>query len=494
MDENEAQAIQDFERQSADAPQEAASVLLSLAEIDTEKAAQVLYQFEDRDLAADVLLELSDQGTVTTATMLLNMYYWADGPDGVLALLIDAGSENAGTVGGILLAMFASDDIVAGSVTASLAQSDPEVTGNVLLGAAREDSTSLAGIVCLAAGTNAQSVGQALVHSAAQDAGTTQGVLGSVQDDRDCVSDLGSSTPVDAWMPENPPQEGGDSIDDGAWRDVGSPPPIDNILARFAANFPDGPYTDIVSVLDRLSEFRELPEGSIAYDVLSIQPQGFTSDDTPAAHVTMFIDKQWLTANQVHEWSMQFSRYDASTNAWVPTQSKRAREDETNVYFTVTVPGFSIWAIHGSKSPPPVRFVESDLHIDPATIEPGEEVTVSFEVTNQTEEPATYFANLWVSGQIARVEEYPVGPRDTIKVKLPIVVSAEGAHPIRVGSQISAQPLLVENAAPPATVDTSESDRTPLLPILGGLSIAGVILIGAVAVFLLTRRQQRKTA
>ena len=400
-------------------------------------------------------------------------------------------ADNPDDAARVLLTLARTDTAKAAQVLVRL--EDRELAGAVILGAAADDSASTADMVCLAAGTDAQSMGRALGFSAARDAGTTQAALDAAQDDPACVSDLGSTTPVDAWIPETPPQEGGDPVDDDGWRDVGSPPPIDNILAKFPANFPDGPYTDIVSVLDRLSEFADLPEGSVAYDVLDIQPQGFTSDDTPAAHVTMFIDKQWLTANQVHEWSMQFSRYDASTNAWVPTQTKRTREDETNVYFTVTVPGFSIWAVHGSTSVPPVRFVESNLRIDPAMIEPGEESMVSFDVTNQTDESLTYFANLYVGGQINRVAEYSVGPRDTITVSLPLVVTVEGEHTIRVGSQISAQPLVVGEAAaapPPTTPETDEAGGTSLLLIIGGILLVGVLAAGAAGGFLYWRRRQ----
>ncbi len=79
---------------------------------------------------------------------------------------------------------------------------------------------------------------------------------------------------------------------------------------------------------------------------------------------------------------MSFSRYDQATTSWVPTQSKRLWEDEDRVYYSVTVPGFSLWALHGSTEAPQVAFVENDIRISPQTIRAGGAAVVTFKVTN----------------------------------------------------------------------------------------------------------------
>ena len=449
LDADPARAVRDFETRAKSDPQWGASVLLILARRNVGQAAVVLQEIQDQSLSVELLLDNAD--------------------------------VDAETAGQVLIAMFTRDDVVTASFTATAADIDPQVTGQMFVAAARSDSASTGELICLASETNTESVGGALVRAAAGSAGVIQGAIGSAaQSNRACVSRLASVVPVEAWLPENAPQEGADPTGAGQWQDVGSPPPIDNILARFPTSIP-GAYTEIVSVLDRLSEFANLPEGSVTYDVLSITPQDFAGDDTPAAHVTMFIDKQWLTSNQVHEWSMQFSRYEESTDTWVPTQTKRAREDETNVYFTVTVPGFSTWAIHGSQSPPVVKFVEGELRAEPAAVEVGEEATVSLEVTNQTDEPGVYFANLWVNGQIDRVAEYPIGAQETITVDLPFAAGVDGAYEIRVGSEVLASPVLVGNAVLPKTGGASVSGGLLLMLFLAGslLLVAGSAILRA---------------
>ena len=479
-EERRTRAIRNFETRAARDPRWGASVLYPLSQRDMRQAARLLQDIQDQNLTVALLLELvSGRDPSTAAMLLLDMYAMPGGPEAVADLLLDAGAIDPDAAGRILTAMFAQDDVVTGSVTALAADLDPQVMGQVLVGAARDDSASTGLIVCLATETDAGAVGGALVRAAAGSAGIIQGALGSAaQTDAGCVSRLAGVIQVEAWLPEVPPQEGADRTGDGQWQDVGSPPPIDNILARFSGNVP-GAYTEIVSVLDQLAQLANLPEGTSTYDVVSIDPQGFGSDDTVAAHVTMFIDKQWLTANQVHEWSVQFSRYEGSTDSWVPTQSKRVREDETNVYFTVTVPGFSTWAIHGSENPPAVRFVEDGLRVEPAVVDLGQEATVSLEVTNQTDEPGVYFANLWVSGQINRVQEYAIGAQETITVDLPFAASVDGVYDIRVGSEVLPVPVLVGNAVLPDTGDTSISGGMLLMLFLAGslLLIAGSAIL-----------------
>lgn len=481
LDADPARAVRDFENRAKANPQWGESVLFLLAQRNPMKAAVVLQGIQDQSLSVTLLLGLAGRDTDTSARVLLDMHTLDEGPEDVVDLLLDSGQVDADSAGRVLISMFGADDATTGSVTASAADIDPQVTGQVFVAAARGDSASTGDLVCLASETNTQAVGGALVRAAAGDAGVIQGAMGSAaQDDGACVSRLGSVIPVEAWLPESTPQEGADPTGAGQWQDVGSPPPIQNILARFPTNIP-GAYTNIVSVLDQLSESGTLPEDSLTYDVLSIDPQEFTGDDTPAAHVTMFIDKQWLTANQVHEWSMQFSRYEGSTDTWVPTQTKRVSEDETNVYFTVTVPGFSTWAIHGSQSPAEVKFVEGGLRAEPAEVAIGEETTVSLDVTNQTDEPGVYFANLWVNGQIDRVAEYPIAAQETITVDLPFTATMDGAYEIRVGSEVLASPVLVGNAVLPNTGDTSVSGGLLLMLFLAGslLLVAGSVVLRA---------------
>ena len=148
-------------------------------------------------------------------------------------------------------------------------------------------------------------------------------------------------------------------------------------------------------------EAAPLPLDRIPYGYVDIGHENFTNDDVVAAHVTISVEREWLDTNQVHEWSMQFSRFEESTTSWVPTRSKRVRQDDDKVYFSVTVPGFSLWAVHGATDAPVVTFVEDNLRINPQSINAGGAATVSVDVTNRSNSNATYFASLSVEGKSA---------------------------------------------------------------------------------------------
>ena len=78
-------------------------------------------------------------------------------------------------------------------------------------------------------------------------------------------------------------------------------------------------------------------------------------------------------------------------------QAKRVREDESRVYYSVVVPGFSLWAISGSAEAPEVRFRVDDLSIQPDRLREGDEVTITAQVTNLTDEPAEFVGTLWLN-------------------------------------------------------------------------------------------------
>ena len=84
-----------------------------------------------------------------------------------------------------------------------------------------------------------------------------------------------------------------------------------------------------------------------------------------AAAAIAFVDKSWLDSNQVHKWSIQFSRFDENLDAWVPSPSKRIREDEDRLTFAVVVPGFSTFAITGSRDLPDLPFAIANLRVGP---------------------------------------------------------------------------------------------------------------------------------
>ena len=346
--------------------------------------------------------------------------------------------------------MFEENPEQAGEVVGQLADDDPEEAGRVISESAEEDEQAAGQIICSAVDGHSASMGRAVGHAAKANAGSTSNALGTISDDGDCVGQLGSVIPVEPWLPEQAPPEGRDQTGQGTWQDVGSPAPVENVMARFFTPIEDA-HTDITNLDEPPSGIEPLPPDNIPYAYVDIAHDNFTNEDIVTAHATISVEKEWLSSTQVHQWSVQLSRFDPATTAWIPTQSKRIGEDEEKVYYTVTVPGFSLWAIHGSTEPPALTFVEDNLQINRQPIGIGQFTVVSVDVTNTTDAPATYFANLWVDKQINQTSQILIGAGLTQTVSFPLSIDIAGAYQIRVGSQLSQQPLLVEDPAAPVT-------------------------------------------
>ena len=349
-----------------------------------------------------------------------------------------------------ILTLFEENPEQAGEVVGQLADDDPEEAGRVISESAEEDEQAAGQIICSAVGGHSASMGRAVGHAAKENAGSTGNALGTISDDGDCVGQLGSVIPVEPWLPEQAPPEGRDQTGQGTWQDVGSPAPVENVMARFFTPIEDA-HTDITNLDEPPSGIEPLPPDNIPYAYVDIAHDNFTNEDIVTAHATISVEKEWLSSTQVHQWSVQLSRFDPATTAWIPTQSKRIGEDAEKVYYTVTVPGFSLWAIHESTEPPALTFVEDNLQISRQPIGIGQFTVVSVDVTNTTDGPATYFANLWVDKQINQTSQILIGAGLTQTVSFPLSIDIAGAYQIRVGSQLSQQPLLVEHPAAAVT-------------------------------------------
>ena len=105
-----------------------------------------------------------------------------------------------------ILTLFAENPEQAGEVVGKLADGDPEEAGRVISKSAEEDEQAAGQIICSAVGGHGVSIGRAVGHAAKENAGSTSNALGTISDDGDCVSQLGSVIPVEPWLPEQPPQ------------------------------------------------------------------------------------------------------------------------------------------------------------------------------------------------------------------------------------------------------------------------------------------------
>ena len=114
----------------------------------------------------------------------------------------------------------------------------------------------------------------------------------------------------------------------GSWSTlVGSPAPIERILGR-ATESRNNVRVIVEDLLTRPAGTPPLPAGLKVNEMFSVNLENAEDSDFSMAHVTTFVEKSWLEQNSVHKWSIQFNRFDDDLNQWVPTPSKRVREDE----------------------------------------------------------------------------------------------------------------------------------------------------------------------
>ncbi len=248
---------------------------------------------------------------------------------------------------------------------------------------------------------------------------------------------------------------------------VASPAPIDQILGKFARRLSDVE----INVEDLAAKPAAAPDFSPAQVVNSyfrIEVENAEPEDLVAAHVTMFLEKEWLEANDIHKWSVQFNRLDEDLGSWVPFPSKRVSEDEERVFYTVSVPGFSVIAITGSTQLPAQIFDVTNLSFDPLLPSGGEDVTFSVTVTNSSPVDAVYPATLWVDDTIEDSQTVLVPGGSRVVVRFTTRLD-EGTHSIRIERELGeltvgravATPTPERVVGTPTVVTVVEVEATP---------------------------------
>lgn len=241
---------------------------------------------------------------------------------------------------------------------------------------------------------------------------------------------------------------------------VGSPTPFDKVWAKF--NRPLANVRFNIQDLDqRPAGTTELPPGRIPSSFLKVDVMGADPEDIAVVATIVSVDTSFISANDVHKWSIAFNRFDRNMNSWVPFPSKRIDENEERVLFAVILPGFSELAITGSKEIPQQVFVVENLFISPSVPSAGEETWIGATVTNTGAEDAVFPANLWLDNTIEATQAIELEPGEQRNFVFGIR-KPEGTYKVRVDRLLSeftvgtdqgrARALL---AAAPATGDTT---------------------------------------
>ena len=82
------------------------------------------------------------------------------------------------------------------------------------------------------------------------------------------------------------------------------------------------------------------------YQYLQLTKSNIADADASKITINFKVPKSWLTANNIDKNTIALNRYDS---AWAKLPTTIRSEDSTYVYFTATSPGFSTFAITGSK-------------------------------------------------------------------------------------------------------------------------------------------------
>ena len=244
--------------------------------------------------------------------------------------------------------------------------------------------------------------------------------------------------------------------------------PIEKILGKFTSTLTDVQVT-IRDLDQKPAEAPDFGAGQVVSSFFSIDVQGASPDDMSAAHITLFVDKTWQRANNIHKWSIQFNRWDEELDIWVPFPSKRVREDEEAIYYTVVVPGFSVIALTGSEDLPQQVFEVAGLSISPPRPDAGEDFTVGLNVTNTGKARAVYPASLWINDTVEVAQTIALEVNQTLPVRFTLR-KPDGIYRVRVDRSLAdvvvgVPPSPTPTPTPPAAPEVTPTPSATPLPV-----------------------------
>lgn len=212
---------------------------------------------------------------------------------------------------------------------------------------------------------------------------------------------------------------------------VATPPPVEKLMVKTKQATTNAKTK--LEVFDKapVDVTSALPAGLTARAYLTISLDKALADIVEVGHIAFKVEKNWLTQNSVHKWSVMLYRFDPETRKWMSIPTKRVSEDDTFVHYTASINQFSSFAIVGSKDLPGPSFSVANLAV-PATGKVGEPVNITFDVSNLSGADAIYPATLWVNGTIESGKNVALKTGETRQVTLTAVRSTEGTFDVRV--------------------------------------------------------------
>ena len=216
-----------------------------------------------------------------------------------------------------------------------------------------------------------------------------------------------------------------------------------------------------------------LPAGQIVRAYVTITFENITPEDIEVGHMTFYVEKEWLEQKSIHKWSVVLNRCDPELGQWISLPTKKVREDDSKVYYTVVITHFSTFAISGSEALPPMNFKAANLTINPTEAETGETVTITADVTNLSDTAGTYAVTLWINQIVETGTDIYLKAGETAPMSFTVTREVEGSYEVRVDRLFG--DFTVAKAVPaPPTSPARQAPPTPAAFEVSQLSISPI--------------------
>ena len=228
-------------------------------------------------------------------------------------------------------------------------------------------------------------------------------------------------------------------------------------------------------LVDRPAEIAIAAPGTI-YRYLEIIEDNITENDISSVTITFKVEKTWIEGENIDENTITLKRYNAENGEWVSLPTVKVDEDATYVYFSVTSPRLSYFAISGTAiSPAPAAFTVSTLTISPSGVSVGEDVSISVMAKNTGELGGTYIVTLEINGAAEAIENVTVAGGSERPVTFTVTEDVEGTYNVEVDGLTG-----TFTVTKPPPVPTK-------WPLIAGI-VGVVVIIGIAFVFYMRRR------
>ena len=188
-------------------------------------------------------------------------------------------------------------------------------------------------------------------------------------------------------------------------------------------------------------EAPETPEGYLLLSkTFDLGPDGATFD--PYLRLTLAYEEENIP-ERVEEGELYISYYSSE---WVPLKSV---VDAQGNKVSTDLTHLTIFAIMAKlpPPPPPAKFVLSNLEVNPAEVEPGEEVTVTIEVKNIGGREGSHTVNLLINNVLEETREVTFAPKAVKTVVFTVTGDEPGSYSVAVDGLSGSFTVAV---APPA--------------------------------------------